>query len=75
MDQDTDAPANLSEPPATYAAADEAQTPRSGRTRARSKGVDGQWIEGRLKSLYDAVAAEPLPTELQALVDRLRSEA
>ncbi|BBK41540.1 hypothetical protein STVA_15600 [Allostella vacuolata] len=32
------------------------------------------WIDARLRSLYDAVAAEPLPPELQAMVDKLLEE-
>ena len=32
------------------------------------------WIDARLRSLYDAVTAEPLPPELQAMVDKLLEE-
>ncbi|BBK33116.1 hypothetical protein EDC65_4259 [Stella humosa] len=29
------------------------------------------WIDARLKSLYEAVVAEPLPDDLQAFIDKL----
>jgi hypothetical protein len=73
MDQDTDSPVSLSIPvAASTPTEDAARSAEAGGPSARVRRGGGDWIEGRLKSLYDAVAAEPLTPELQELVDRLR---
>lgn len=66
MDQDL--PPALS-PPLGDPAAPDLPTPSP-----RRKPEKADWIEARLRALYDDVAAEPLPPALQALADRLRED-
>lgn len=48
----------------------ERQPPAAPRMRRRSSG--GQdWLAAKLKGLYDEVAREPLPDQLQKLIDDL----
>ncbi len=39
--------------------------------RERRRAPRADWVDARLKTLYDRVAAEPIPDELQAVIDRL----
>ncbi|WP_374449689.1 NepR family anti-sigma factor [Stella sp.] len=57
----------LSSPSPTPGPAEADRRPAAPRRRA----ADPDWIDAQLRSLYEAVVAEPLPPELRALVERL----
>ncbi|BBK43317.1 hypothetical protein STVA_33370 [Allostella vacuolata] len=45
--------------------------PAANRNRPSGSPQRRDWLETKLKGLYDEVAAEPLPPSLQELIDRL----